>query len=91
MSGEQREGSEGGGKTGEWLCFPSSTWKSWVCMPCLEEEHLLHPPHSLHASSMESQLLCIFSKDNKTTGVEFGEALRIVFLDGWTIINLKVV
>lgn len=60
-------------------------------MPCLEEDHSLYLPtlpYLLVHLLIENQLLCVFSKDNKTTGVGFRETMRITFLDGWTIIHL---
>lgn len=56
--------------------------------------HLLYLPtipYLLVHLLIENQLLCVFSKD-KTTWVGFREPMRIVSLDGWTIIYLlKVV
>lgn len=64
-------------------------------MPCLEEGHLLYLltiPYLLVHLLIVNHLLCMVSKDNKSAGVGFREAMRIICLDGWTIIRLlKVV
>lgn len=90
-----KEEEEKGKEDGSVVLFPIKCMEILGVYALPRRGPLAVSPHypllTLHLLT-ENHLLCMFSKDNKTTGVGFREATRIIRLDGWTNIRLlKVV